>query len=57
MDGFLLKSCAKTNVMIRKIFIQTEVDDLIFTLIILMITLTILDDAFESSVQSVEDVF
>jgi Protein of unknown function (DUF3435) len=43
--------------MIRKIFVQTEVDDLIFDLIILMITLAILNDVFESSIQSVEDVF
>lgn len=34
----------------------TEVDALIFDLILLMITITILDEAFESKVISMEDI-
>ena len=49
--------CAKTNVKVRKIFVQTEVDDLIFDPVILMITLALLDDAFESNIRLVEDIF
>lgn len=40
----------------RKTFILTEVDDLIFDPIILMITMAILDNAFDADVKSVEDV-
>jgi Protein of unknown function (DUF3435) len=43
--------------MARKIFAQTEVDDLIFSPRSLMITLAILNGAFESIIPSVEDVF
>ncbi len=40
-----------------KIFLLTEVDTLIFDAIILMITIAILDDAFESNIKSAEQLF
>src|SRR5271155_6233738 len=46
-----------THAIHRKIFVQSEVDDLIFDPVMLMIVLAILDDAFESDIESVEQIF
>ena len=40
-----------------KTFILTEVDDLIFDPILLMIVIAILDNAFDAKVTSVEDIY
>jgi len=40
-----------------KIFLLTEVDTLIFDAIMLMITIAIVDDAFESNIKSPEQLF
>jgi hypothetical protein len=40
-----------------KIFVQSEVEDLIFDLILLMIVFALDDDMFESDIKSVEDIF
>ncbi|KAJ5993062.1 hypothetical protein N7451_008786 [Penicillium sp. IBT 35674x] len=41
----------------RKIFLMSEVKQPIFDVIILVLAMAILDDAFESNINSVEDVF
>ena len=41
----------------RKIFLQSEVDDLIFDPVIRMIALAVIDDAFEADITSIEHIF
>ncbi|KAE8397492.1 hypothetical protein BDV37DRAFT_291961 [Aspergillus pseudonomiae] len=41
----------------RKIFLMSEVKESVFDIIILVIVMAILDDAFESNIRSVEEVF
>lgn len=55
--GSTLPTIFVTHAIHRKIFVQSEVDDLIFDTVMLMIVLAILDDAFESDVESVEQIF
>ena len=43
--------------MYSKIFIFSEVDNLIFDPVLLMIVLALDDDAFESNIRSVRDIF
>jgi hypothetical protein len=40
-----------------KIFIQSEVEDLIFDLILLVIVFALDDDAFEADIKLVKDIF
>ena len=40
-----------------KIFVQSEVEDLIFDLILLVIIFAMNDDAFEADIKSVKDIF
>ena len=43
--------------LLSKTFILTEVDNLIFNPILLMIIIAILNNAFKSKVKSVEDIY
>jgi len=46
-----------THGIYRKIFVQSEVDDLDFDTVMLMFVLRILDDASEPDIKSAEEIF
>ena len=57
LPGSTLPTIFVTHAIHRKDFVQSEVDDLVFDTVILMIVLAILDDAFKSDIESVEQIF